>query len=186
MISCIVKCARSKKEYFRNELNFMRFCCTATPADLISIFGSFLKCASRQTCGALHLLRNKSFLHQPLNKFIRWQINHSKKFYIKMDFEMTLLKYLLFQAWELPVCNYHVSFLVVRASWHYLWYRQWLTPRKMSLYTTVGWDLFFVVFIHSVFVYAGVQSVLTRIFQMRISRIVPNIARKTEHVFAPW
>ena len=31
------------------------------------------------TCGALHLLRNKSFLHQPLNKFIRWQINHSKK-----------------------------------------------------------------------------------------------------------
>ena len=34
-------------------------------------------------------------------------------------------------------------------------------------------------FIHSVFVYAGMQSVLTRIFQMRISRIVPNIARKT-------
>ena len=35
------------------------------------------------------------------------------------------------------------------------------------------------VFIHSVFVYAGVQSVLTRIFEMRISRIVLNIARET-------
>ena len=35
------------------------------------------------------------------------------------------------------------------------------------------------VFIHSVFVYACVQSVVTRIFQIHISRIVPNIARKT-------
>ena len=97
-----MKCARSKKEYFRTELNFMRLCCTATPADLINSFGSFLKCASRQTRGALHLLRNKSFLHQPLNKFIRWQIHHSKNKVKKMGFKMTLLKYLLFQAWELP------------------------------------------------------------------------------------
>ena len=57
----------------------MRLCCTATPADLINMFLSFMKCARRQTCGTLHLLRNKSFLHQPLNKFICWQIHHSKK-----------------------------------------------------------------------------------------------------------
>ena len=89
---------------------------------------------------------------------------------------MTLLKYLLFEEWELPVCNSHVSPLVDRASWQYLWYGQW---PKMSLCTVVGWGLFSMVFIHSVFVYAGVQSVLTRIFEMRISRIVPNIARET-------
>ena len=52
---------------------------------------------------------------------------------------MTLLKYLLFEEWELPVCNSHVSLLVDRASWQYLWYGQWLMPRKMSLYTNVGW-----------------------------------------------
>ena len=88
---------------------------------------------------------------------------------------MTLLKYLLFQAWELPRVpfwstghldnTYDTDSDLCQGKCLYI---------PLSVEVCSSWFSFI-----PWFVYAGVQSVLTRIFQMRISRIVPNIARKT-------
>ena len=126
MISCVMKCARSKKGIFSNWTEFhapLLYSNASRHDQYFWIFYFYIFLSVQVDEHAGHCICSEispSFISHWINSSAGRSITLKNK----MDFKMTLLKYLLFQARELPVCNCHLSILVDRASWQYLWYGQ--------------------------------------------------------------